>query len=83
MPHDAGILKKGMFALKDVVVSTANADPARPDERLPSAWSRLGPLLQMELAGASAYKCIGELQGGVSNRRFCEIERAGFYTGAL
>jgi hypothetical protein len=63
MPHHAGILKKGMFALKDVVISTANADAARPNESLPGAWSRLRPLLQMEVAGASADKCFSELQG--------------------
>lgn len=69
MPHHAGILEKGMFALKDVEISAANADPARPDESLPGAEPRLWPLLQMEVAGAPAYKCISELQG-LSNRWF-------------
>jgi hypothetical protein len=62
MPHHAGILEKGMFALKDVVISAANADPARPDKSLPGAELRLRPLLQMEIAWTSAYKCVGELQ---------------------
>jgi hypothetical protein len=63
MPHDARILEKGMLALKDVVISAANANPTRPDQSLPGAESRFGPLLQMEVAGASADKRFGEVQG--------------------